>query len=74
MALPLIADVRQLSDADVIAQINATRRELFDLRFQQATRRLEHPHRFKEARIKLAHLLTVQQERKRSAATADSAS
>jgi large subunit ribosomal protein L29 len=74
MALPLIADVRKLSDGDITDQINATRRELFDLRFQQATRRLEHPHRFKEARIKLAHLLTVQQERKRSAATADSAS
>ena len=37
--------------------------------FQQATRRLEHPHRFKEARIKLAHLHTVQQERLRSAAS-----
>jgi large subunit ribosomal protein L29 len=74
MALPLIADVRQLSDGDINEQINATRRELFELRFQQATRRLEHPHRFKEARIKLAHLLTVQQERKRSATTADSAS
>ncbi|MFM7465339.1 MAG: 50S ribosomal protein L29, partial [Cyanobium sp.] len=48
---------------------SATRRELFDLRFQQATRRLEHPHRFKQARIMLAHLLTVQQERQRSTAS-----
>ncbi|MFN9057243.1 MAG: 50S ribosomal protein L29, partial [Cyanobacteriota bacterium] len=47
----------------------ATRRELFDLRFQQATRRLENPHRFKQARITLAHLLTVQQERQRSTAS-----
>jgi large subunit ribosomal protein L29 len=74
MALPAIADVRKLTDGDITEQINATRRELFDLRFQQATRRLEHPHRFKEARIKLAHLMTVQQERQRSAAPADSAS
>ena len=74
MALPAIAEVRKFTDSDISEQINATRRELFDLRFQQATRRLEHPHRFKEARIKLAHLLTVQQERKRSAAPADSAS
>jgi large subunit ribosomal protein L29 len=73
MALPVIADVRKLSDGDLIEQVNATRRELFDLRFQQATRRLEHPHRFKAARIKLAHLLTVQNERKASAAPADSA-
>ncbi|EDY39462.1 ribosomal protein L29 [Cyanobium sp. PCC 7001] len=73
MALPAITDVRKLTDVDITEQIDATRRELFDLRFQQATRRLENPHRFKKARIKLAHLLTVQNERKASAAPADSA-
>ncbi|MFM7235739.1 MAG: 50S ribosomal protein L29 [Cyanobium sp.] len=66
MARPDIAEVRKLSEPELIEQINATRRDLFDLRFQQATRRLENPHRFKAARIKLAHLLTVQQERQRS--------
>ncbi|MCP9786440.1 50S ribosomal protein L29 [Cyanobium sp. N5-Cardenillas] len=66
MARPTITDVRSLSDAQIVEQIDGVRRELFDLRFQQATRRLEHPHRFKEARIKLAHLLTVQEERQRS--------
>jgi len=74
MARPNIADVRKLSGNQINEQVNATRRELFELRFQQATRRLENPHRFKEARIKLAHLLTVQKEQLRSAATADSAS
>ena len=69
MARPSIADVRKLTDGDINERIAATRRELFDLRFQQATRRLENPHRFKEARIKLAHLLTVQQERQRSSAS-----
>ena len=69
MARPSIADVRALADSALNEQIDATRRELFDLRFQQATRRLEKPHRFKEARIKLAHLLTVQQERQRSTAS-----
>ncbi len=66
MARPTITDVRSLSDAQIVEQIDGVRRELFDLRFQQATRRLEHPHRFKESRIKLAHLLTVQEERQRS--------
>jgi large subunit ribosomal protein L29 len=69
MARPDIAEVRVLSDTDLTDQISATRRELFDLRFQQATRRLEHPHRFKQARIKLAHLLTVRHERQRSTAS-----
>lgn len=69
MARPTITDVRSLSDAQIAEQIDGVRRELFDLRFQQATRRLEHPHRFKQARIKLAHLLTVRQERQRSTAS-----
>ena len=74
MARPNIADVRKLSGDQINEQVNATRRELFELRFQQATRRLENPHRFKEARIKLAHLKTVQLEQQRSATLADSAS
>jgi large subunit ribosomal protein L29 len=69
MARPAIAEVRKLTDSDLSERITATRRELFELRFQQATRRLEHPHRFKEARIKLAHLLSVQLERQRSTAS-----
>ncbi len=69
MALPKTAEVRELTDADINDQISDTRRELFDLRFQQATRQLNNSHRFKEARIKLARLLTVQKERSRSSAT-----
>ncbi|MEI7951249.1 MAG: 50S ribosomal protein L29 [Synechococcaceae cyanobacterium ELA182] len=69
MARPEIAEVRNLTDSELTEQINGIRRELFDLRFQQATRRLEHPHRFKQARIKLAHLLSVQKERQRSTAS-----
>ena len=69
MARPAIAEVRKLTDSDLTERITATRRELFELRFQQATRRLENPHRFKEARIKLAHLLSVQLERQRSTAS-----
>ena len=69
MARPEIAEVRNLTEGELTEQINAIRRELFDLRFQQATRRLEHPHRFKQARIKLAHLLSVQKERQRSTAS-----
>lgn len=67
MARPAIAEVRKLTSDQINEQIDATRRELFDLRFQQATRRLENPHRFKQARIKLAQLLTVRGEQQRSA-------
>ena len=63
------ADLRQLTDADITEQIDGIRRELFDLRFQQATRQLTNTHRFKAARVKLAQLLTVQNERNRSTST-----
>jgi len=69
MARPNPTEVRQLSDSDITEQIDGLRRELFQLRFQQATRQLTNSHRFKEASIKLAQLLTVQSERKRSTAS-----
>ena len=65
MALEM-SEVRKLSDSDITEQINGIRRELFDLRFQQATRQLQNPHRFKEARRRLAQLLTVRQQRLQS--------
>ncbi|NBZ96702.1 MAG: 50S ribosomal protein L29 [Proteobacteria bacterium] len=69
MARPDMSEVRKLTDSDINEQINGIRRELFDLRFQQATRQLQHPHRFKEARRRLAQLLTVRQQRLQSTTT-----
>ncbi len=66
MAESNIAELRQLSDTEINDQICSIRRNLFDLRFEQATRQLANSHRFKEARVKLAQLLTVQNERLRS--------
>ncbi len=60
------AELRNLTEADITEQIDGLRRELFDLRFQKATRQLTTTHQFKAARIKLAQLLTVQSERSRS--------
>ena len=69
MARPNAADVRSLSDSALTEQIDGLRRELFQLRFEQATRQLANTHRFKEVRIKLAQMLTVQTERQRSTAS-----
>ncbi|MFL0791937.1 MAG: 50S ribosomal protein L29 [Prochlorococcus sp.] len=69
MSRPSPAEVRKLTDADITEQINDLRKEMFDLRFQQATRQLTNTHRFRESRIKLAQLLTVQKERNRSSAS-----
>ena len=59
-------DLRDLSDSDISEKIENLRKELFDLRFKQATRQLAKTHLFKEARIELAQLLTVSNERSRS--------
>ena len=66
MAKIEMTDLRKLADADITEQIDALRRELFDLRFQLATRQLTETHRFKKARVQLAQLLTIQSERSRS--------
>ncbi|GBF79906.1 50S ribosomal protein L29 [Aphanothece sacrum] len=63
MALPKIQEVRELSDEELSSEIVATKKKLFDLRFQQATRRLETPHQFKHMRHRLAQLLTIERER-----------
>ena len=59
-------EVRNFSDNEISEKIENLRKELFDLRFKQATRQLAKTHRFKEARIELAQLLTVSNERSRS--------
>lgn len=68
MALPQVADARKLSDEELAEEILAVKRELFQLRLEQATRRLEKPHLFKHAKHRLAQLLTVEREREIAAA------
>ncbi len=63
MALPKIAEVRDLSDEELAAEVLAVKRELFQLRLEQATRRLEKPHMFKHTKHRLSQLLTVERER-----------
>lgn len=72
MPLSKVEDVRALSDQELEEQILATKRELFQLRFQQGTRKLEKPHQFKHARHKLAQLMTIERERQLTAAQPES--
>ncbi|MGB3205283.1 MAG: 50S ribosomal protein L29 [Crinalium sp.] len=73
MPLPKVADARKLSDQELLDEIVAVKRQLFELRFQQATRRLEKPHQFNHARHRLAQLMTVEHERKLAPAQTTSA-
>ncbi|NEP11068.1 MAG: 50S ribosomal protein L29 [Symploca sp. SIO1A3] len=69
MPLPKIEEVRKLNDQELADEILTAKRELFELRLQQATRRLEKPHQFKHLRHRIAQMLTV--ERERQLATAE---
>ncbi len=63
MAMSKIADVRKMSDAEIAEAIVQVKRELFNLRVEQATGRLEKTHLFKHKRHYLGQLLTIERER-----------
>lgn len=69
MALPKIAEVRKMSDEDIADAILDAKKKLFELRLQQATRRLEKTHQFKHTRHRLGQLLTVERERQLAQST-----
>ncbi|MGI6509037.1 MAG: 50S ribosomal protein L29 [Erysipelotrichaceae bacterium] len=60
-------EIRQLSDADLLRQIDTLKEELFDLRFKQATGFLENPARIREIRKTIARIKTVLTERQNNA-------
>jgi large subunit ribosomal protein L29 len=65
MALPKMSDIRDLDDTQLREAILAVKKELFQLRFRQATRQPVKPHAFRHARHKLAQLLTLEHQRRR---------
>ena len=70
MSLPKIKEARDLSDAQLAEQILAVKRQLMELRLQQATGRMEKPHLFKHAKHRVAQLMTVERERQFAAEAA----
>ncbi len=72
MALPKISEIRDLSDDQLSEEIASVKKELFQLRFQKATRQLETGfHQFKHLRHKLSQLMTVERERQLQAASGE---
>jgi large subunit ribosomal protein L29 len=72
MALSKISEARSLSDEELLTAIAEAKRELFQLRFQKATRQLDKQvHQFKHTRHRLAQLMTVQRERQLAALEAE---
>ena len=60
------ADIRDLSDEEILDQIVNAKEELFRLRFRSATQELENPALIKALRRDIARLKTILRERELS--------
>ncbi|MBY0356932.1 MAG: 50S ribosomal protein L29 [Candidatus Obscuribacterales bacterium] len=58
-----VKEVRDLSAEELNAKVADTRKEIVELRFQLAGRKLENPAAIRVARKRLSRLLTIQTER-----------
>jgi large subunit ribosomal protein L29 len=61
------ADIRDMSETELLEHIRTARRELFGLRFQHATSELENVASLKRAKREIARALTIQRERELNA-------
>lgn len=57
------SEVRQLSDTELTGKLSQLKTELFNLRFQAATSRLENPSRIRQVRKDIARVATIWSER-----------
>jgi large subunit ribosomal protein L29 len=57
------AELRPLEGADLVRRDSALRQELFNLRFQFATRQLTNTARFRQVRRDIARIETIMRER-----------
>jgi len=65
-----VAELRLLSDQELLERLGEARRELFNLRFQLATGQLDNSARLGEVRRDIARLATFAREREIAAAEA----
>jgi large subunit ribosomal protein L29 len=57
-----VKEIRELQSEDVKTKIVDARKQIVELRFQLATRKLESPAKLRTAKKTLARLLTIQTE------------
>jgi len=68
MAKKLASEVREMSDDQLVAELESTQKDLFKLRFQAATEKLDAPSNLKRLRRQIGRIKTIQHERVRKAA------
>ncbi|MGV9827113.1 MULTISPECIES: 50S ribosomal protein L29 [unclassified Gordonia (in: high G+C Gram-positive bacteria)] len=57
------AELRDLTDADLVDRLKESKEELFNLRFQMATGQLDNNRRLRTVRREIARIYTVMRER-----------
>jgi large subunit ribosomal protein L29 len=67
------AEYRGMSDEQLALSLRDLVKNLFHLRFQSATERLETPSEIRKAKREIARVLTIRRERERTAANKSAA-
>lgn len=63
------SELREINDEQLGISLRETRKELFRLRFQAATEKLDAPSNLKKLRREIARILTIQRQRELAAAS-----
>ena len=67
----LLKEFKKLSSTQITEKIDQLRKDLFDLRFKQATRQLNETHKFKIIKKQVAQLLTLSKSQHSSSTTSE---
>ena len=66
-----LKEFKKLNSDQITEKIDQLRKDLFDLRFKQATRQLNETHKFKIIKKQVAQLLTISKRQPSSPTTSD---
>ena len=66
-----LKEFKKLNSDQLTEKIDQLRKDLFDLRFKQATRQLNETHQFKIIKKQVAQLLTLRKSQSASQTTSD---
>ena len=66
-----LKEFKKLNSSQISEKIDELRKDLFDLRFKQATRQLNETHKFKIIKKQVAQLLTLSKSQNDSQITSD---
>ena len=66
-----LKEFKKLNSDQITEKIDQLRKDLFDLRFKQATRQLNETHKFKKIKKQVAQLLTISKSQSASKTTSD---